>query len=125
MYFLGEQDYLEPLFLCADLFLLPSEQESFGLTAIEAMNCSVPVIATKIGGLPEVITHGKTGYLYPVGEIKKMAEKSIELLSNPEKHELFKQQARRRATQSFNADQIIPQYEAFYEEILRTKQKTP
>ena len=125
VYFLGEQDHLEPLFFCADLFLLPSEQESFGLTALEAMNCSVPVIATETGGLPEVITHGETGYLYPVGEIKKMAEKSIELLSNPEKHELFKQQARRRATQSFNADQIIPQYEAFYEEILRAKQKTP
>ncbi len=125
VYFLGEQDHLEPLFFCADLFLLPSEQESFGLTALEAMNCSVPVIATETGGLPEVITHGKTGYLYPVGEIKKMAEKSIELLSSPEKHELFKQQARRRATQSFNADQIIPQYEAFYEEILRAKQKTP
>ena len=125
VYFLGEQDHLEPLFFCADLFLLPSEQESFGLTALEAMNCSVPVIATETGGLPEVITHGKTGYLYPVGEIKKMAEKSIELLSSPEKHELFKQQARKRATQSFNADQIIPQYEAFYEEILRAKQKTP
>ena len=121
VYFLGEQDHLEPLFFCADLFLLPSEQESFGLTALEAMNCSVPVIATETGGLPEVITHGETGYLYPVGEIKKMAEKSIELLSSPEKHELFKQQARRRATQSFNADQIIPQYEAFYEEILRAK----
>lgn len=125
VYFLGEQDHLEPLFFCADLFLLPSEQESFGLTALEAMNCGVPVIATETGGLPEVITHGETGYLYPVGKIKKMAEKSIELLSNPEKHELFKQQARRRATQSFNADQIIPQYEAFYEEILRAKQKTP
>jgi len=118
VYFQGEQDHLESLFLCADLFLLPSEQESFGLTALEAMNCSVPVIATETGGLPEVITHGETGYLYPVGEIKKMAEKSIELLSNPQKHELFKHQARRRATQSFNADQIIPQYEAFYEEIL-------
>ncbi len=121
VYFLGEQDHLEPLFFCADLFLLPSEQESFGLTALEAMNCSVPVIATETGGLPEVITHGKTGYLYPVGEIKKMAQKSLELLSNPEKHKLFKQQARRRATQSFNADKIIPQYEAFYEEILRAK----
>jgi N-acetyl-alpha-D-glucosaminyl L-malate synthase BshA len=125
VYFLGEQDHLEPLFFCADLFLLPSEQESFGLTALEAMNCGVPVIATKTGGLPEVIKHGETGYLYPVGEIKKMAEKTIGLLSSPEKHELFKQQARKRATQSFNADQIIPQYEAFYEEILRAKRKTP
>jgi len=119
VYFLGEQDHLEPLFLCADLFLLPSEQESFGLTALEAMNCGVPVIATETGGLPEVITHGETGYLYPVGEIKKMAEKSIELLSHPKKHDLFKRQARRRATQSFSADQIMPQYEAYYEEILK------
>jgi N-acetyl-alpha-D-glucosaminyl L-malate synthase BshA len=125
VYFLGEQDHLEPLFFCADLFLLPSEQESFGLTALEAMNCGVPVIGSKTGGLPEVITHGETGYLYPVGKINKMAEKSIELLSNPEKHGLFKQQARRRAAQSFNANQIIPQYEAFYEEILRAPQKTP
>jgi len=119
VYFLGEQDYLEPLFFCADLFLLPSEQESFGLTALEAMNCSVPVIGSETGGLPEVITHGETGYLHPVGEINKMAEKAIELLSDPEKHESFKQQARRRATQDFNADRIIPQYESFYEEILR------
>jgi N-acetyl-alpha-D-glucosaminyl L-malate synthase BshA len=119
VYFLGEQDHLEPLFSCADLFLLPSEQESFGLTALEAMNCGVPVIGSETGGLPEVITHGQTGYLYPVGEIKKMAEKSIELLSEPQKHDLFKRQARRRATESFNADHIIPQYEAFYEEILR------
>ena len=119
IHFLGEQDHLEPLFFCADLFLLPSEQESFGLTALEAMNCSVPVIASKTGGLPEVITHGETGYLYPVGEIKGMAEKSVELLSDPQTHELFKQHARKRAAQSFNADRIIPQYEAFYEEILK------
>ncbi len=119
VHFLGEQDYLEPLFFCADLFLLPSDQESFGLTALEAMNCGVPVIASETGGLPEVITHGETGYLYPVGEIKGMAEKSVELLNDPQIHESFKQQARRRATQSFNADRIIPQYEAFYEEILK------
>jgi len=99
---------------------LPSEQESFGLTALEAMNCGVPVIATETGGLPEVITHGETGYLYSVGEIKKMAEKSLELLSNPKKHELFKRQAMRRATQSFSGDQIIPQYEDFYAEILKS-----
>jgi N-acetyl-alpha-D-glucosaminyl L-malate synthase BshA len=118
VHFLGEQDHLEPLFFCADLFLLPSEQESFGLTALEAMNCGVPVIASDTGGLPEVIKHGETGYLYPVGDIKKMADKSIELLSDPRQHDRFKHQARRRATESFNADQIIPQYEAFYEEIL-------
>jgi N-acetyl-alpha-D-glucosaminyl L-malate synthase BshA len=117
VHFLGEQDQLEPLFFCADLFLLPSEQESFGLTALEAMNCGVPVIGTESGGLPEVITHGETGYLFPVGDIANMAAKAIALLSDPARHELFKTQARRRAVQFFNADQIIPQYEAFYEEI--------
>jgi len=120
VYFLGEQDYLEPLFFCADLFLLPSEQESFGLTALEAMACGVPVICAETGGLPEVITHGETGFLYPIGEIKKMAESVVDLLRNPERHELFRNQARRRASQCFNADQIIPQYEAFYEEILKS-----
>lgn len=118
IYFLGEQDYLEPLFFCADLFLLPSEQESFGLTALEAMNCGVPVIGTETGGLPEVITHGKTGYLFPVGEIINMAEKATGLLSDLEKHKLFRVQARQRAAQCFNASKIIHQYEAYYEEIL-------
>lgn len=118
VHFLGEQDHLEPLFFCADLFLLPSEQESFGLTALEAMNCSVPVIATEIGGLPEVITHGETGYLFPVGDIANMAAHAVALLSDPARHELFKSRARKRAEQFFNADEIIPQYEAYYEEIL-------
>jgi N-acetyl-alpha-D-glucosaminyl L-malate synthase BshA len=116
--FMGEQDQLEPLFLCADLFLLPSEQESFGLTALEAMNCGVPVIATSIGGLPEVITHGETGYLFPVGDVADMAASAVALLTDPARHELFKAQARKRAERSFNADEIIPLYEAYYEEIL-------
>lgn len=118
--FLSEQDHLEPLFLCADLFLLPSEQESFGLTALEAMNCSVPVIAADTGGLPEVITHGETGYLFPVGQTKEMAAQAIELLNDPQKHRLFKQQAKKRAARAFNAADIIPRYEAYYEEILRS-----
>lgn len=120
VHFMGEQDQLEPLFLCADLFLLPSEQESFGLTALEAMNCGVPVIATDIGGLPEVITHGQTGYLFPVGDIADMAASAISLLGDPARHELFKAQARRRAEQYFNGEKIIPIYEAFYEEILKS-----
>jgi L-malate glycosyltransferase len=116
--FMGEQDQLEPLFLCADLFLLPSEQESFGLTALEAMNCGVPVIATSIGGLPEVITHGETGYLFPVGDVADMAASAVALLTDPARHGLFKAQARKRAKQFFNADQIIPLYESYYEEVL-------
>jgi N-acetyl-alpha-D-glucosaminyl L-malate synthase BshA len=118
--FMGEQDQLEPLFLCADLFLLPSEQESFGLTALEAMNCGVPVIATAIGGLPEVITHGETGYLFPVGDVADMAASAVALLGDPARHALFRAQARKRAEEFFDADQIIPLYESFYEEILKS-----
>jgi N-acetyl-alpha-D-glucosaminyl L-malate synthase BshA len=118
VHFLGEQDQLEPLFFCADLFLLPSEQESFGLTALEAMNCGVPVIAADIGGLPEVVTHGETGFLFPVGDVAAMAESAVALLADPAKHEAFKARARKRAQESFNSDDIIPQYEAFYEELL-------
>jgi glycosyltransferase involved in cell wall biosynthesis len=102
------------------LFLLPSEQESFGLTALEAMNCGVPVIASDVGGLPEVIVHGETGYLLPVGDIEGMAAKAVELLSDPARHSLFRTQARRRAEQHFDAACIIPQYEAFYEGLLKT-----
>jgi len=118
VYLLGEQDHLEPLFFCADLFLLPSEQESFGLTALEAMACGVPVICAKTGGLPEVISHGETGFLFPIGEVRKMAESALDLLKDPERHELFRKESRKRASQYFNSDRIIPQYEAYYEEIL-------
>ena len=118
--FMGEQDQLDPLFLCADLFLLPSEQESFGLTALEAMNCGVPVIATAIGGLPEVITHGETGYLFPVGDVADMAASAVALLGDPARHALFRAQARKRAEEFFDADQIIPLYESFYEENLKS-----
>jgi N-acetyl-alpha-D-glucosaminyl L-malate synthase BshA len=116
--FVGEQDQLEPLFSVADLFLLPSEQESFGLTALEAMNCSVPVIATEIGGLPELIVHGETGYLFPIGDTEKMAAAAADLLRDHEKHERFGRKARERAVQGFNARMIIPRYEAFYQEVL-------
>lgn len=116
--FLGAQDHTEPLFNCADLFLLPSEQESFGLTALEAMACGVPVIGAEVGGLPEVIIHGETGYLFPVGDVKDMATESIQLLSEREKHQQFKKQAKERAISQFNANLIIPQYEALYQEIL-------
>ncbi|RMD94387.1 MAG: N-acetyl-alpha-D-glucosaminyl L-malate synthase BshA [Calditrichaeota bacterium] len=116
--FLGEQDYLETLMRCADLFILTSEQESFGLVALEAQACGVPVIATNIGGLPEVVAHGETGFLLPVGEIASMAEKAVQLLTNAELYNSFKQRARDRAVKCFDKKIIIPQYEAFYEEVL-------
>ncbi len=118
VHFLGEQDQLEPIFFCADLFLLPSEQESFGLTALEAMNCRVPVIATGIGGLPEVIVHGESGYLFPVGDVAGMADGAVGLLTDPDRLERFRGDARKRAVERFSADRIIPVYESFYEEIL-------
>jgi len=120
VHFIGEQDQLEPLFSCADLFLLPSEQESFGLTALEAMNCSVPVIATDIGGLPELVANGETGYLFPIGETEKMAEAAAGLLLDHERHRRFGRKARERAVRDFNASRIIPQYEAFYQEVLQS-----
>jgi N-acetyl-alpha-D-glucosaminyl L-malate synthase BshA len=118
VFFLGEQDQLEPLFFCADLFLLPSEQESFGLTALEAMNCGVPVVGAAVGGLPEVIVDGETGFLRPVGDVAGMAEAAIGLLGDPARLERFRVQARERAVRTFDAERIIPKYEAFYEEIL-------
>jgi glycosyltransferase involved in cell wall biosynthesis len=118
VHFLGEQDQLEPLFFCTDLFLLPSEEESFGLTALEAMNCGVPVVATDVGGLPEVIVDGETGYLRPVGDVEGMAAGAVELLTDPSRLERFRVQARRRAEENFDSDRIIPRYEALYEELL-------
>jgi len=120
VHFMGEQDQLEPLFLCADVFLLPSEQESFGLTALEALNCGVPVIATDIGGLPEVITHGETGFLFPIGDIAGMAAAAVSLLNDPARRELFGARARERAADLFSGDKIIPLYEAFYGEVLNS-----
>ncbi len=118
VHFLGAQDHMEPLFFCADLFLLPSEQESFGLTALEAMACGVPVIGAKTGGLPEVVSHGKTGYLFPVGEVAAMADQAVALLGDAERHDAFGKRARRTAERRFNADRILREYESFYEEIL-------
>ena len=118
VHFLGEQDQLEPLFLCADLFLLPSEQESFGLTALEAMNCGVPVIASDIGGLPEVVVQGETGFLFPLGDVAAMADKAVEIMGNAAAYDRLKARARQRAVRDFDAADIIPRYEAYYRDLL-------
>ncbi len=119
--FLGEQEYIGQLMNCADLFFLPSEQESFGLVALEAQSCGVPVIGADTGGLPEVVESGKTGYLLPVGDISGMAQRSLELLSKDDLYEAFHKEARKRVLDSFDSKSIIPQYEAFYEEILNKR----
>ena len=114
--FLGKlKNPLEALAL-ADLFLLPSESESFGLAALEAMACGVPVVATEAGGLPEVIRHGVSGMLAPVGDVERMADHAAFLLA-PENHEQFRKQALERAS-SFHIDAILPLYLAAYERIL-------
>ena len=103
---------IEPL-LVSDLFLLPSETESFGLSALEALAAGVPVVTSNAGGLPEVVEHGVSGYLTPVGDVKVMAQYANALLENPVEHAAFKRAARARA-QEFHVMKILPHYEAIY-----------
>ena len=116
--FLGEQERVTPLLSASDLFLLPSSQESFGLAALEAMACEVPVIASRVGGLPEVIQHGDNGFLYPPDEVDAMAESAIALLRDEPLRRRVGVAAARTARERFGADKIVTEYERFYEEIL-------
>ena len=118
VHFLGEQDYIENLLRCSDLFFLPSEQESFGLVALEAQSCGVPVIASDIGGIPEAVIHKETGYLLPVGDVAGMAQGAIELLTNEETYKKFSQRSRERVVRHFEMQQIITEYENYYKKIL-------
>ncbi|MCX7983399.1 MAG: N-acetyl-alpha-D-glucosaminyl L-malate synthase BshA [Bacteroidetes bacterium] len=118
--FLGKQQEIVPILSCADLFLMPSQSESFGLSALEAMACEVPVISSSVGGLPELQVHGQTGYIAEIGDIDRMARYAIELLTNPSKHKTFASAARQRALH-FDAERIVPLYEQFYEKILSQK----
>lgn len=115
--FMGKQDSIPDLLSISDLFLLPSQSESFGLAALEAMSCSVPVISSSIGGLPELNLHGETGYIAEMGDIDRMAKYSIEILSNNKKYKIFSRNARKRAMQ-FDSEKIIVQYEDYYKKIL-------
>jgi N-acetyl-alpha-D-glucosaminyl L-malate synthase BshA len=112
------QQSVVPLLSVADLFLLPSEQESFGLAALEAMACEVPVVASRVGGLPEVVEHGVSGFLHPPGDLAAMAESAIALLEDPAARRRAGQMARVAATSRFCANEIVPQYEALYRDLL-------
>ena len=101
----------------ADLFLMPSQSESFGLSALEAMACEVPVVSSSVGGLPELILHGKTGYIAEIGDISRMARYAVELLTNPARHELFAKASRERAKE-FEMTKMVGLYEQYYERIL-------
>lgn len=114
VFFLGKQDNLEELYSISDLKLLLSEKESFGLVALEAMACGVPCIGTNIGGIPEVITDGVTGYICEVGNIDEIAQKAISLLTNKALHQLFSQQALKAVKSRFSAEKIVEQYENLY-----------
>jgi N-acetyl-alpha-D-glucosaminyl L-malate synthase BshA len=114
---LGEQDDVDALLSIADLFLLPSQQESFGLAALEAMACEVPVIASRAGGLGEVVEHGVNGYLHELDDIDGMVQSGVRLLTDADLHFQFAQQGRRAVTEKFCAELVVPQYEAFYESL--------
>lgn len=117
--FLGKQDAVEELLAIADLFIMPSESESFGLAALEAMACEVPVISSNTGGLPEVNIHGKTGYLSDVGDVASMAQYAVSILKDENVLQTFRANALAQAKR-FDLKNILPQYEAYYEYVLET-----
>jgi N-acetyl-alpha-D-glucosaminyl L-malate synthase BshA len=116
--FLGKQDDVHEKLALADLIVMPSELESFGLAALEAMACEVVPIATRVGGVPEVIEHGKSGYLAEVGDVDTMARYAIELLSDENRLQEMGKACREVAKSRFCASKIIPQYEDFYRRVL-------
>ncbi|MGA9365464.1 MAG: N-acetyl-alpha-D-glucosaminyl L-malate synthase BshA [Bacteroidota bacterium] len=116
--FLGKQAELVPLLSAADLFLMPSQSESFGLSALEAMACGVPVVSSSVGGLPELLVHGETGFIAEIGDIQRMARYAIDLLTNEQKHSLFADASRRRAVEMFDVKKVVDLYEGFYERVL-------
>jgi L-malate glycosyltransferase len=106
------------LLQATDLFLLPSQTESFGLAALEAMACGSPVVASRAGGLPEVIDDGVNGILEPVGSVEAMGRRAVELLRDPPGYAAMREAAIAKARE-FSADRIVPMYEQVYEEVLR------
>ena len=114
--FLGKQENVEEILSIADLFLIPSGSETFGLAALEAMSCSVPVISSNIGGLPEVNIHGETGYLCDLDDIDCMGKHAVEILSNDELHKELSQNARKQA-ERFEMSKIVTEYEEYYKQV--------
>jgi N-acetyl-alpha-D-glucosaminyl L-malate synthase BshA len=115
----GEREDVRSLFAIADLFLFPSAGESFGLAAAEAMACEVPVIGAQAGGLPEVVTDGECGLLYPIGDCQAMAGGALQLLADAPRRREMGVRGRRRVCENFTPDLIVPQYEMLYDAMLR------
>jgi len=118
--FLGKQDSIAELLGVSDLLLLPSDTESCGLVALEAMACQVPVIASRVGGLPEVVRDGRDGYLVTPRDVTTMASRAIELLMDSERHSTMGRNARDFAMEKFCSTKIIPLYENYYREVIRS-----
>ena len=116
--FLGEQDRVIPLLSAADVFLLPSLQESFGLAALEAMACELPVVASRVGGLPEVVEHGVSGFLHAPDDLDGMAASIVRLLTDGLVHRRAARASRRIVEDRYSSKRIVPMYEAYYREIL-------
>jgi N-acetyl-alpha-D-glucosaminyl L-malate synthase BshA len=116
--FLGKQEAIVELFSVADVYFLPSETESFGLSALEAMSCQVPVVATCVGGLPEVVVHGESGFLCCVGDVYEMAEAIKMLLQNDRRRKAMGKTARERAITQFHIHDVVAQYEAYYRRLI-------
>lgn len=116
--FLGKHDSVDELLACADVFLLPSESESFGLAALEAMACGTPVVASDVGGIPEIVESGTSGYLHPMGDIDAMAESTLALLDDVEHWRAASAASRAIAVERFSADEVVPIYEEFYMRLL-------
>jgi N-acetyl-alpha-D-glucosaminyl L-malate synthase BshA len=117
--FVGKQQDMEEIFAIADLFLLPSEYESFGLSALEAMAGGTPVVASHVGGLPEIIRQGENGYMAPVGNVGQMSQYAIDILKDEKTLHHFKASARKQA-ERFDIHRIVPQYEKLYERFLHS-----
>ena len=115
--FLGKQDSVAELLACADLFLLPSESESFGLSALEAMSSGVPVVASRVGGVVEVVENGVAGFLQEVGDVEAMARDGIRILEDTERW-LKMSEGARHSAEKFRMDRVVPMYESYYERIV-------
>ncbi|MEW6062525.1 MAG: N-acetyl-alpha-D-glucosaminyl L-malate synthase BshA, partial [Bacteroidota bacterium] len=120
IHFMGKQSDLVEIHSAADVFLMPSQQESFGLSALEAMACEVPVVASSVGGLPELVAHNQTGYVAEFGDVERMAKYVIELLTNENKRLLFAKESRKRAVELFNIDKVVDEYEQYYAKVLNS-----
>ena len=115
--FLGKQNHVERMIPLADVLLMPSEMESFGLAALEGMACGVPAVGTRVGGVPELITNGLDGFVENVGDIAAQSQRVVELLTDDTLHARMAERARESACERFSTDRIIPLYEVAYNEL--------